>query len=75
MFLWILGKISYINTYLCQETAGYFPFSETCFIRHNRIRIFYDRFSQEFHPLEPFLPEKAEVLMLGSFPPRKQSGG
>ena len=28
-------------------------------------------FHREFHPLEPFLPEKAEVLMLGSFPPPK----
>ena len=26
----------------------------------------------EIHPLEPFLPEKAELLMLGSFPPPKE---
>ena len=26
----------------------------------------------ETHPLEPFLPEKAKVLMLGSFPPKKE---
>ena len=26
----------------------------------------------EIHPLEPFLPEKAKVLMLGSFPPKKE---
>ena len=26
----------------------------------------------ETHPLEPFLPEKARVLMLGSFPPKKE---
>jgi len=26
----------------------------------------------ERHPLEPFLPERASVLMLGSFPPKKE---
>lgn len=26
----------------------------------------------EYHPLEPFLPEKAVLLMLGSFPPQHQ---
>jgi G:T/U-mismatch repair DNA glycosylase len=26
----------------------------------------------EFHPLEPFLPEGAKILMLGSFPPKKE---
>lgn len=26
----------------------------------------------ETHPLEPFLPENAVILMLGSFPPRKE---
>lgn len=26
----------------------------------------------EKHPLEPFLPEKARILMLGSFPPKKE---
>ena len=25
----------------------------------------------EKHPLEPFLPAKAKLLMLGSFPPQK----
>ena len=28
--------------------------------------------STERHPLEPFLPEGAKVLMLGSFPPKKE---
>jgi len=28
-------------------------------------------FQKEIHPFEPFLPEKAKVLMLGSFPPPK----
>ena len=28
-----------------------------------------NQFSQECHPLEPFLPEHAKALMLGSFPP------
>ena len=26
----------------------------------------------EKHPLEPFLPAKAKLLMLGSFPPQKK---
>ena len=26
----------------------------------------------ERHPLEPFLPEKAKILMLGSFPPQRK---
>lgn len=26
----------------------------------------------EKHPLEPFLPEKAKILMLGSFPPKRE---
>ena len=26
----------------------------------------------EYHPLRPFLPEKAKVLFLGSFPPQRQ---
>ena len=26
----------------------------------------------EHHPLEPFLPEKAKILMLGSFPPQRK---
>ena len=26
----------------------------------------------EHHPLQPFLPERAKVLMLGSFPPPKE---
>lgn len=26
----------------------------------------------EIHPLEPFLPERAKLLMLGSFPPKKE---
>ena len=26
----------------------------------------------EHHPLEPFLPENAVLLMLGSFPPQKK---
>ena len=26
----------------------------------------------EKHPLEPFLPAKAQLLMLGSFPPQKK---
>ena len=26
----------------------------------------------EIHPLEPFLPAKAKLLMLGSFPPQKK---
>lgn len=25
----------------------------------------------EIHPLEPFLPAKSKLLMLGSFPPQK----
>ncbi|MCW1735032.1 uracil-DNA glycosylase family protein [Anaerorudis cellulosivorans] len=28
-------------------------------------------FQKEIHPFEPFLPEKAKALMLGSFPPPK----
>ncbi len=28
----------------------------------------------EKHPLEPFLPAKAKLLMLGSFPPQKNVG-
>ena len=27
----------------------------------------------EKHPLEPFLPAKAKLLMLGSFPPQKKT--
>ena len=27
----------------------------------------------EKHPLEPFLPAKAKLLMLGSFPPQKKA--
>ena len=27
----------------------------------------------EIHPLEPFLPAKSKLLMLGSFPPQKKS--
>lgn len=26
----------------------------------------------EIHPLEPFLPAKSKLLMLGSFPPQKK---
>ena len=26
----------------------------------------------EYHPLRPFLPEKAKVLFLGSFPPQRK---
>ena len=26
----------------------------------------------ELHPLEPFLPDRARILMLGSFPPKKE---
>lgn len=26
----------------------------------------------EYHPLEPFLPDGAQVLMLGSFPPKRE---
>lgn len=26
----------------------------------------------EYHPLEPFLPENSKLLMLGSFPPKKE---
>ena len=26
----------------------------------------------EKHPLQPFLPERARILMLGSFPPKKE---
>lgn len=26
----------------------------------------------EYHPLEPFLPANASILMLGSFPPQKK---
>lgn len=32
-------------------------------------------FHREIHPLEPFLPEKSKVLMLGSFPPPKAKWG
>ncbi|MDR1682689.1 MAG: uracil-DNA glycosylase family protein [Candidatus Symbiothrix sp.] len=28
--------------------------------------------SEEIHPLQPFLPEEAKLLMLGSFPPQKK---
>lgn len=28
----------------------------------------------ENHPLQPFLPVKARLLMLGSFPPQKSGG-
>ncbi|KAA6323597.1 hypothetical protein EZS27_026977 [termite gut metagenome] len=28
----------------------------------------------ETHPLEPFMPSHAQVLMLGSFPPQKKRG-
>lgn len=28
----------------------------------------------ETHPLEPFLPAKSKLLMLGSFPPQKKDG-
>lgn len=28
----------------------------------------------EQHPLEPFLPGNARLLMLGSFPPQKNDG-
>lgn len=28
----------------------------------------------EQHPLEPFLPANAQLLMLGSFPPQKNGG-
>lgn len=28
----------------------------------------------ERHPLEPFLPANARLLMLGSFPPQKKGG-
>ena len=31
-----------------------------------------DRLPVEKHPLEPFLPESAKILMLGSFPPQKK---
>ena len=27
--------------------------------------------NSERHPLEPFLPENARLLMLGSFPPKR----
>ena len=27
--------------------------------------------NSELHPLEPFLPANARVLMLGSFPPKR----
>lgn len=27
----------------------------------------------ETHPLEPFLPAKSKLLMLGSFPPQKKT--
>ena len=27
--------------------------------------------NSEQHPLEPFLPENARLLMLGSFPPKR----
>jgi hypothetical protein len=29
----------------------------------------------ETHPLEPFLPENARLLMLGSFPPPRNNSG
>jgi G:T/U-mismatch repair DNA glycosylase len=32
-------------------------------------------FHREIHPLEPFLPGKSKVLMLGSFPPPKAKWG
>lgn len=28
--------------------------------------------TEERHPLEPFLPEKAKILLLGSFPPKQE---
>ena len=31
--------------------------------------------NSELHPLEPFLPANARVLMLGSFPPLKTQKG
>lgn len=30
------------------------------------------RSASETHPLEPFLPKRAQVLMLGSFPPKRE---
>ena len=33
---------------------------------------FDNNMQQESHPLEPFLPENAQLLMLGSFPPQKK---
>ena len=31
-----------------------------------------DQIPVEVHPLQPFLPEKARLLMLGSFPPQRK---
>lgn len=34
--------------------------------------VYYFCIMEEYHPLEPFLPENAKVLFLGSFPPPRQ---
>ena len=31
-----------------------------------------EKMNTEKHPLEPFLPENAKILMLGSFPPKRE---